>query len=85
MAVKKLRRQDLSAILEGCGWAVNVRMGLDRAQRRHFTREVPYPEDAVGTPRSTWCLWVILALLMTLMATAAHYISKYLMGDIRAF
>jgi len=51
IAVLKLRRQDLSALLEGCGWAVNARMRLTRSQRRQFTRRPPYPHGATGAPR----------------------------------
>ena len=61
IAIIKLRRQDLSALLEGCGWAVNTRMRFDRAQRRQFTRREPYPEEATGTPRKRWCTMLILA------------------------
>ncbi len=54
IAVLKLRRQDLSSLLEGCGWAINARMRFDNAQRRRFTRRTPYPLDAIGTPQRTW-------------------------------
>ncbi|MCK5528297.1 MAG: hypothetical protein KAI74_01325, partial [Kiritimatiellae bacterium] len=37
LAIIKLNRQDLSSLLEGCGWAVNARMRFDRVQRRQFT------------------------------------------------
>lgn len=50
VAVIKLRSQDLSSLLEGCGWAVNARMRFNRAQRRQFTRRSPYPANATGTP-----------------------------------
>lgn len=51
VAYLKLRRQDLSSLLEGCGWAINARMRLDRKQREHFTRDYVYPVGAEGTPR----------------------------------
>jgi hypothetical protein len=50
VAYLKLRRQDLSSLLEGCGWAINARMRLDRKQRRHFTRSYEYPKEAEGMP-----------------------------------
>ena len=63
VAILKLRSQDLSSLLEGCGWAVNVRMRLDRSQRRYFTRRAPYPEGAQGTPREHW-KWLLLIVLL---------------------
>ena len=54
LAVAKLRRQDLSVLLEGCGWAVNARMRLTRPQRRFFTCTVPYPAGAKGAPPPVW-------------------------------
>lgn len=50
VAYLKLRRQDLSSLLEGCGWAINARMRLDRKQRQHFTRNYAFPAGAEGTP-----------------------------------
>lgn len=38
IALIKLQRRDLSAILEGCGWAINPRMRLTMKQGRIFTR-----------------------------------------------
>ncbi|MBT3379158.1 MAG: hypothetical protein HN742_13415 [Lentisphaerae bacterium] len=64
IAVLKLRRQDLSALLEGCGWAVNVRMRLNRGQRQDFTHCVDYPEGAEGTPKRHWLRMTIVALLL---------------------
>jgi hypothetical protein len=64
MAGLKLRRRDLSAILEGCGWAINARMRLTYRQRRQFTCRRPYPREATGTPRPAWyaaVLWLVLA------------------------
>jgi hypothetical protein len=58
LAFLKLRRQDFSSLLEGCGWAINVRMRPDRPQRRQFTCGVPYPADATGIPRRRW--WLLL-------------------------
>ena len=50
MAVAKLRKRDLSAILEGCGWAINARMRLTFAQGRMFTETPAYPDGARGVP-----------------------------------
>ena len=51
VAFLKLRRRDLSAILEGSGWALNARMRLTRKQRRFFTRRPRYPRGAKGVRR----------------------------------
>jgi len=64
-AVSKLRRQDLSALLEACGWAINARMRLDRQQRKWFTARVPYPACAQGTPgRRHWIRLILLVALL---------------------
>jgi len=67
----KLARRDLSSILEGCGWAINARMRLNRAQRKQFTRHEPYPADATGTPRRRWLIYVLLLLLAVVLAVGA--------------
>jgi len=67
----KLARRDLSSILEGCGWAINARMRLNRAQRAQFTRHEPYPADATGTPRGRWLLHFLLLLLAIAVAVGA--------------
>jgi len=68
IAVLKLRRQDLSALLEGCGWAINARMRFDNVQRRSFTRRPPYPLDATGTPQRTWVKQALIAVLVVVLA-----------------
>jgi len=72
VAAMKFRRQDLSALLEGCGWAINARMRLTRSQRKHFTRSVPYPKEAEGT-RGSRLARVLLVLLALGAITAAVY------------
>ena len=64
IAVLKLRRQDLSALLEGCGWAINARMRFDNVQRRSFTRRKPYPLGATGTPHRAWGKQVLIAVVV---------------------
>ena len=56
LAVLKLRKRDLSAILEGSGWAINARMRLTRSQCREFTQKPPYPKDAEGV--RGWGWWI---------------------------
>ena len=70
IAVLKLRRQDLSALLEGCGWSINARMRFDNVQRRSFTRRKPYPQDATGTPHRTWIKQTIIALIVVCVGLA---------------
>jgi len=48
VALLKLRRRDLSAILEGSGWAINARMRLTRRQSQSFTERPVYPEGSKG-------------------------------------
>jgi len=66
-AAIKLARRDLSAILEGCGWAINGRMHLSRQQRHQFTRFDGFPKDATGTPGRRWALIVLLVILLGLI------------------
>jgi hypothetical protein len=76
IAALKLRRQDLSSLLEGCGWSINARMRFDRAQRRSFTRRVPYPLAATGTPQRHWLRTAIITLgsiaILTLLIHSCH-------------
>jgi len=51
VAFLKLRRQDLSSLLEGSGWAINARMRLTPDQRRHFTRRPHFPLSALNPVR----------------------------------
>jgi len=46
VAMFKLRRRDLSAILEGSGWAINAKMRLSRKQSLYFTQRPAYPKGA---------------------------------------
>lgn len=66
IAIIKLNRQDLSSILEGCGWGINLRLRLDTKLRNQFTNFGKYPKDAQGTPRS-YRLRVFLILVMIVL------------------
>ena len=57
----KLRRRDLSAILEASGWAINARMRLTRRQADYFTCVPGYPSGARGVRGRPWLVWVLLA------------------------
>lgn len=66
-AFVKLRRRDLSVILEGSGWGINARMRLTRSQARTFTHAPPWPANTRGVRGSRhWWLWLLLiAALLT--------------------
>lgn len=68
IAAVKLRKQDLSSLLEGGGWAINSRMRMNRRLRHQFTKKSPYPRSARGTPRSFWRMRVLSATLAALVA-----------------
>jgi hypothetical protein len=73
----KLRRRDLSAVLEGCGWAINTRMRLSRVQSRTFTQRPPYPLRVTPTGRLTW--WLLGILAITAIAAAIVW-ARLLLG-----
>ncbi len=70
VAISKLRRRDISSILEGAGWAINARMHLNRTQGRTFTRKPHIPEEALVYPRAKWWMWLILAALLAALIAA---------------
>ena len=60
----KLRRRDLSSILEGSGWGINARMRLDRRQAETFTLRPPFPPGARGIRHRAWWVWLVAALVV---------------------
>lgn len=61
----KLRRRDLSAILEGSHWGINTRMRLTWRQSLTFTLRPKYPEGSSGVVSEwRWLLWLILAVVV---------------------
>ena len=48
VAFLKLRKRNISAILEGSGWAINAQMRLTYRQARFFTERPRYPKGAKG-------------------------------------
>ena len=70
MAFIKLRRRDLSALLEASGWAVNARMRLTQHQSKYFTQRPPYPQNAVGIPKSRLFLKILILLLLVCLIVA---------------
>lgn len=77
-AILRLRRQDLSTLLEASGWAINGRMRLTRTLRRTFTGSAPYPKGAVGVPRRRWARILLLILAAMALAAGAYYVASIL-------
>ncbi|MGC9455389.1 MAG: hypothetical protein ACP5HU_11075 [Phycisphaerae bacterium] len=75
VAILKLRRRDLSAILEGSGWGVNARMRLTRRQSRTFTRRPPYPAGSRGTRR--WLRAVAWIAVLVAVLSLAGWLLRY--------
>ncbi len=59
IGIMKLRRRDLSAILEGSGWAINARTRLTMKQGRFFTQRPALPVGRWAVRRSVLCLLVV--------------------------
>ena len=75
LAFVRLRRRDLSAILEGAGWAINARMRLSRKQARFFTRRPGYPLIAKGIHRRL--KWVIIAIIVVVILAVTGIIAIF--------
>ena len=71
VAILKLRKRDVSAILEGSGWAINARMRLTRRQGRFFTQRPPYPLDSIGLPSIWLRKLVAIIVILAILAGAA--------------
>ena len=65
LAWLKLRKRDLSAILEGSGWAINPRMRLTRKQCRIFTERPRRPRGAtlIGSRKKQRIVIAVLVIL----------------------
>ena len=70
VAYMKLRKRDLSSILEGAGWGINARMRLTRFQALTFTNAPEYPPGSEGVRHKSKWTWILLALVG--LAAAAH-------------
>lgn len=81
LAVIKLRRQDLSTLLEGNGWAINARMRLTNTQRRNFSRFGIFPENAEGTPKRYWLRLLLTTLLLAVIAVSSYYLYRECTSD----
>ena len=80
VAYLKLRKRDLSAILEGAGWGINARMRLTYTQGRFFTRRPRYPKGARGVHYFLWRCVIVTALLVAICAGGAYLLRNYLKG-----
>lgn len=69
LAITKLRRRDLSAILEGSGWAINAPMRLTGKQGRAFTKRPLLPGRGGLLGRK--CFWTVLAIAAVAAITLA--------------
>jgi hypothetical protein len=76
IALIKLRRRDLSAILEGSGWAINARMRLTGAQSMYFTQRPPYPEG-VHRMRRRVLSWIIAIAILAGASSVGWGIYRY--------
>jgi len=68
VAILKLRKRDLSTILEGSDWAINARMRLTFPQSRFFTKTPDFPPGSRGVVRRKW--WLTLIYLAVVAAIA---------------
>ncbi len=76
LAILKLRRQDLSSLLEGSNWAINARMRLSNSHRRYFSRNGIFPKNAEGIPRKRLIKFLLTLLLLLILAAAGWFAYK---------
>ena len=91
----KLRRRDLSTVLEACGWAMNLRMKLRRPLARLFTRRPGLPrgsklarvdwaaEEAAREGRSPSLIGRILRGIFVLLMFAVGLVAAWKYEEIR--
>jgi hypothetical protein len=72
VAFLKLRKRDLSAILEGAGWGINARMRLTRKQGRFFTERPEYPRGSKELRQQGLLLIVAILILLAAFAAALY-------------
>jgi len=74
VAFLKLRKRDLSVILEGSGWGINAPMRLTHRQAHFFTQRPKYPKGSKGIFRLRWRALTIILILLIAFATAAYLV-----------
>ena len=85
LAILKLKRQDLSMLLEGNGWALNSRLRLTFWQRRRFSRGGIYPDEALGTPKRRCRAIIAWILVIIILACAGYTTHACMKGKWRSF
>lgn len=83
VAIVKLRRRDLSPMLEGAGWAINTRMQVTSDQARAFTQRPKYPHGAQGIARTRWWV-VVLGVVLAVGMVVAVYMCQPRVSGLRA-
>ena len=78
VAYLKLRNRELSAILEGSGWAINARMRLTRKQGRFFTERPRYPKGSKGVNCLPWRLLLVIFLVLGILVGGGYFLSRAL-------
>jgi len=75
LAWLKLRKRDLSAMLEGASWAINPRLRMTGKLAAELTQTPKYPEPSVGAPAPSKLVRVLLwALAITVVTWFAYTI-----------
>jgi Flp pilus assembly pilin Flp len=74
VAYIKLRKRELSAILEGSGWAINARMRLTRKQGRGFTERPSYPKGTKGVHPMRWGLLIAAVVALAILAGGGYLV-----------
>ncbi len=77
LAIIKLRRRDLSVVLEGAGWAINSRMRLTLRQGKFFTQRPSYPKGSKGVYRVRKVITGVLIIIFILLIGVKYYVSYY--------
>ena len=75
VAFLKLRKRDLSSILEGASWGTNARMRLTLDQAKTFTHYPAFPPGSKGISRRRWWVWLIV--FGVIVAAAYWLLSSY--------
>ena len=83
LAILKLRRQDLSSLLEGNGWAINARMRMGFKQRAAFSRHGIFPDDAEGTPKARF-RYILLVLVLIVIILLVGWRLRYQIQNCQA-
>lgn len=72
----KLRRRDLSAILEGAGWGINARMRLTWRQQRAFSRRPSRPRGSRGLIGRRVLRAVVVLAVLAALAGGGYWIYR---------